>query len=206
MNNIKTYRDGARFMLVVENCVGETAKKVNAFILELMGAIEPEQIPGIIPEKPVDEPPPSVARMEEITPNDPEPFKVPIPEEDAKNLPVDGPSGTLGRAIDAKDTEAIIAVCLRAKTMDESVRDTAMKLCKEYILNDCQKRIPENTLSNEIRKFFRIYKPLIEGATTQILESAGYASTEDFFDFADEYLHQQAYASVLESVIERVRI
>ena len=43
MNNVKTYRDGDRFILVVENCNGSLATKVNEFIVSIMG-IEEEPI------------------------------------------------------------------------------------------------------------------------------------------------------------------
>lgn len=61
MVNIKTYKDGDRLILVVENCVGETATKVNRFVTDLLG-IEaiPQDVPDLVPIKVTEEPVPIV--------------------------------------------------------------------------------------------------------------------------------------------------
>ena len=67
MVNIKTYKDGDRFILVVENCIGETAQKVNSFVADLLGlseAVKPVQVP-LKPIKVKEETPP-VLPSEEI--------------------------------------------------------------------------------------------------------------------------------------------
>lgn len=212
MRNIKTYKDGSRLVIVVENCTGPLAAKVNAFILDVLGVGDespaPEavltEIPGIVPEKPIEESAPDMSKATLIEKGDEAPFNAPIPEDMARGLAVRGPSGTLGRALDTGDTAAIIAMCMQTHNMEESVRYTALKLCKDYILKDCQKRIPECTPSNEIAKFFDLYKPLIGVAIRDILSQVGMSSLKDFFTMQEEYIHQDAYATVLECIIRRV--
>ena len=61
MVNIKTYKDGDRLILVVENCVGETATKVNRFVTELLGIEEePIKVPNLTPIKVEEEPIPNM--------------------------------------------------------------------------------------------------------------------------------------------------
>lgn len=212
MRNIKTYKDGSRLVIVVENCTGPLAAKVNEFILDVLGVGEdapaPEtvltEIPGIVPEKPIEEPAPDLSKATPIEKGDEAPFNAPIPEEMARGLPIKGPSGTLGRALDTGDTAAIVAMCMQTHNMEESVRYTALRLCKAYILKDCQNRIPECTPSNEIIKFFEVYRPLIGGAIRDILSQAGMSSLKDFFNMQEEYIQQDAYATVLECIIRRV--
>lgn len=214
MNNVKTYKDGSRLVIVVENCTGPLAAKVNAFILDVLGMPEGEPlkeevltqvVPGIVPEKPVKEEIPDVSEAEQIHPGDEDPFNAPIPEELARSLAVDGPSGTLGRALDTGDTAAVVKLSMQSRNMDESVRYTALKLCKQYILKDCQRRTPECTPTNEIMKFFDVYKPLIGAAIKDILAKAGMSSLKDFFALQDEYQHQDAYGAILECIIRRVK-
>lgn len=213
MRNIKTYKDGSRLVIVVENCTGPLAAKVNNFILDVLGLDEnsvnlqdvTQEVPGIVPEKPVEKEKLDLSQAEEIKKGDEAPFDAPIPEELARSLAVDGPSGTLGRALDTGDTAAIVKMCLSTKNMDESVRYTALKLCKQYILKDCKRRTPECTPTNEIIKFFDVYKPLIGVAIKDILSKAGMSTLKDFFALQDEYIHQDAYSTVLECIIGRVK-
>ena len=213
MRNIKTYKDGSRLVIVVENCTGPLAAKVNNFILDVLGLDEnsvnlqdvTQEVPGIVPEKPVEKERLDLSQAEEIKQGNEAPFDAPIPEELARSLPVDGPSGTLGRALDTGDTAAIVKMCLSTKNMDESVRYTALKLCKQYILKDCKRRTPECTPTNEIIKFFDVYKPLIGVAIKDILSKAGMSTLKVFFTLQDEYIHQDAYSTVLECIIGRVK-
>lgn len=213
MRNIKTYKDGSRLVIVVENCTGPLAAKVNSFILDVLGLDEDpanlqdvtQEVPGIVPERPIEDDAPDLSQAEEIGQGNEAPFNAPIPEELARSLAVDGPSGTLGRALDTGDTAAIVKMCMQTKNMDESVRYTALKLCKQYILKDCKRRTPECTPTNEIIKFFDVYKPLIGAAIKDILSQAGMSSIKDFFTLQDEYIHQDAYSTVLECIIGRVK-
>lgn len=214
MQNIKTYKDGNRLVIVVENCTGELATKVNRFILDALGMPEissddmPEQakpvaVPAIVPEV-VAEEKIELDQCTPITASEEKPFEEPIPLQAANDVAVKGGSGTLGNAIRNKDTVAIVELVAKdSKTMNESTRTSVLALCKTYIREDCIKRDPYYATTAEIQKFFEIYEPLLTNSIQQILGSVGYANMRDFFGFTDEHVHQDAYASVLESLIER---
>lgn len=206
MNNVKTYRDGARLILVVENCTGEIAAKVNDFVLDILQcnvAPEPTPVPAIIPEKPVEEPMPNVEKATPINVESGRAFDEPVPEQMARNYPVDGVSGTFGVAIDTGNTETIVAVYQQINNMDVSMRYTITNMCKQYVRDDCLRRHPDCTNTSQIKKFFNEYKPLIGNELRYILSSSSYANIEDFLDFGDEYQHQEAYRYVIECLIKR---
>ena len=58
MVNLKTYRDGERMVLVIENCKGELEKKVESFISDLIGLNTSEQT-NLVPVKVQEEPDPT---------------------------------------------------------------------------------------------------------------------------------------------------
>lgn len=206
MNNVKTYRDGARLILVVENCTGEVAAKVNRFVMDILqcdAAPEPTRVPAVVPEKPVDEPIPDVTKATPITVEDGKAFDEPAPEEMARNLPVEGISGTFGIALDRGHTDTVVSVYLQINNMEDSMRYTVTEMCKKYVREDCLRRTPECTNTTQIRKFFNEYKPLIGNELKFILSSSTYATVEDFLDFADEYQHQDAYRYVIEALLKR---
>lgn len=205
MTTVRTYKDGDRLIIVLENCTGELAQKANAFVMDALGlpgkAPSPTPVPAVIPQT-VAEPDITIRESDEI--QEEKPFDEPLPLQNVHNIPVSGGSGTLGQAIERKDTAAIVELCVSTKTMAPQARDSVLALCKEYIRNDCLNRDPDYTGSDEIRQFFKEYEPLIQGAIKQILESAGYSCLDDFFDLTDEYIQQDAYSSVLTALISRV--
>ena len=203
MTNIKTFKDGSRLIIVVENCTGDLATKVNNFLLDLLGTTEAQPVPEVIPEETKEEVAPIVEEAEAITVKNPTPFEAPAPEDVAKDFLVEGDSGTFGEALRRKDTQAVVWATVKANKADESIRQTLVKMCKQYIYNDCASRDPEITSTEEIKKFISIYKPIIGGAIKQILGSSGYATLDDFFDLADEYIHQDAYRVIIEEIMER---
>ena len=68
MVNIKSYKDGDRLVLVIENCTGDIAEKTNNFITSLLGIdITPTQVP-LKPIKVAEEPMPEIPKEEMESP------------------------------------------------------------------------------------------------------------------------------------------
>ncbi len=205
MTNLKTYKDGSRLILVVENCTGEIAAKVNAFVLDLLGTNGPEVIPAVVPITVQEEAEPEVRPEQEITKENGNLFNAPAPEETAKNIPVDGPSGTLGNAINTGDTNTVVRVCVKATNLDESLRHTVIKLCKEYLLDDCSRRNPDNAGVHDFKSFCETYKPLIDKSLKNILSQAGHNKLHHFIAEAKLEVLRDAYSRLLDDLIVRMR-
>lgn len=198
VNSIKFWRDGERFIIVVDNCTGSTATKVNNFITDMLGLTPQEQpaatpVPHITPQKP-----PSFKADEVLAAATPIKATTDLFREivDPHDIIIEGGAGTLGHAIESKDTAAVVRFFAEHKE-----HAPAQKLCRQYILDDCNRRDYVFATESEIRVFFSAYQPIIKDAVPQILSSAGYATIEDFFDFADICLIRDAYRAILESIL-----
>lgn len=205
MANIKTYKDGARLIIVVENCTGPMAEKVNNFLLDILGTAQPKEVPAVIPIEETEDIAPEIRVEDEIGPENPTPFTAPSPEEIARACAVTGASGTLGRAIDTGDTAAVVRLSTVAYKLDESLKCTVLALCKRYMLDDCVCREPENASADEIKRFVLDYYPLVKGNVAEILNKAGYADPDAFFKHANMVQKQGAYQSILDGLLGRIR-
>lgn len=205
MTNVKAYKDGNRLIIVVENCTGEVAGKVNDFLLDIIGTAQPKVVPALLPQNAVEEAAPEIRVEDEITPQDPAPFAAPSSKEAARACAVPGASGTLGHALDVGDTEAIAKLVTMVHKMDESLKHTVVAMCKKYILDDCIRRNPAEATTNEIRRFFSDYRPLIKATMNEILSKAGYADIDLFFAHANMVQQQGAYQSILDELVARVK-
>lgn len=205
MANIKTYKDGARLIIVVENCVGDTAEKVNNFLLDVIGTAPPKTIPAVVPIEIEEEAAPEIRIEDEITAENPTPFVAPSSKESARACPVNGASGTLGRALDTGDTAAIVEFTAGVRNIDESLRHTALEMCKRYMLDDCICREPENASTSEMKRFVVNYLPLVKTSVKEILCGAGYADIDTFFEHANDIQQRGAYQSILDGLISRIQ-
>lgn len=205
MTNVKTYKDGSRLVIVVENCTGPLAEKVNNFLLDILGAEPPRTVPAVVPQEIREEPIPDTTIITEITETDPSPFKAPSSTEEARSYPVEGASGSLGRALDSGDTTAIVKLSTKTHLMDESLRYTVLELCKQYMLDDCIKRDPADASLKEITRFIGEYTPLIRACIQELLKQAGYADIKTYLECADIEQLRGAYQAVLDCIISRIQ-
>lgn len=202
MNNIKTYKDGERLCIVVENCTGATAAKVNRFLLDILGVpVEPAEVPGLTPVEVIEDPMPLTDDMEIIT--EEQLFDEPSPIEEARSLPVDGPSGTLGYALDTGDTYAVVRATL-APNLDERMRYTVIELCKEYMINDCLARVPETATRQDVQNFIVAYRPLIKAQLIELLNADGFNDLKAFLENVSVEKLQHAYRAILEALTTRM--
>jgi len=206
MTNIKTYKDGDRFILVLENCTGELAAKVNQFILDVIGVpVTTELLPEIIPETVPAEEFPDMNKCLPITAvsENAKPFCEPMTENDARNIPIYGRSETIGQAMDKGDTAAVIYMSTCAKMLKESARQGVVTLCKAYLRDDCSKRNIEHASTPEIQDFFLLYTPIIREELKRILDASGCMALEDFFAQSNMSTQRSAYKNILDCVIQR---
>lgn len=200
-NSIKTFKDGNRMVIVVENITGKTASLINKFIMEALELsceeeIEHEELLDLVPTQPKEDEEIKTEELEPLTKDNL--FKEPLTKEEVLNIEL-RPFYTIGEAIKEKDTQALVEHSIKAKTEEE------IDVIKEYIYKDCSSRETEWETHSEIRKFIITYKPLIENLLSQILDFAGYATIEDFLDFADIVLQIDAYRSIVDAMIERTK-
>lgn len=205
MVNIKSYKDGDRFILMVENCSGELAVKVNHFLTDIMGLdAEPQKVPALIPqivpqEKALDEP--------SLQPAYPGAFKEPpdVKEISAYVLTEGKYSGeTVQQAIMKYGLNAAIDISCHAKAIDQTLQKQIIEKCKQIIYADVENRNAETDTMEEITTFFNQYNPLIESGVKRILEMSGYETLDDFFTFAEETIQRDAYYSIVNGLLARV--
>lgn len=205
MANIKSYKDGDRLILVIENCNGELAVKANNFIADILGIVpaEPEPVLDVEPVSVANEAMPKIEECELIV--DKKPFSEPSPKEFAYNTFVEGGSGTLGNAIALRDTQAVIGVCASAGTLTTETREPVVEICKEYIYNDCILRNADLEALEDVKVFFDLYEPITKKAVKNILNSTGYANLNDFFELADEFMVRDAYRCILDELLNKTK-
>lgn len=205
MTNIKSYKDGPRLILVIENCTGELARKCNAFLADIVGIdATPEPIPALAPIHVKDDPPPTeqaLAQMMPITQIGKEDQSSALDSQVIASGPYKGM--TIGKALEEHGVSAAIDLIQRRSQFPESIRDELLFATKTLIHTNAVSRNPETASLQEIREFFVEFHPLIINSTQQILEMAGYSLILDFLDFAPEHMQQDAYFSVLDELKRR---
>lgn len=205
MVNVKSYKDGDRLILVVENCTGELAVKVNKFLSEIIGIEEaPATVPALVPPVVEEEAAPDITKQKSAMPGD---FNEPPTEQEVLGYEfANGPflGMNLKDALEKSGVKAAIEIACNAKTLPKEVKENIVGICKHYLMNDLCKRDPKSDALFEISKFFKLYYPLIKSGVEQILAMAGYSDLTDFLDFSDEQTQRDAYESIIQGLSERV--
>lgn len=205
MVNIKSYKDGDRLILVVENCTGELAVKVNKFLSEIIGLeAAPTTVPALAPPIVEEETIPNVTEQKFAMPGD---FNEPPTEQEILCYKFTGGpfSGTnLKDALKKAGVKAAIEIACNTKALSKEVKGDIVGVCKQYLMDDLCKRDSKVDSLLEISKFFKLYYPLIKGGVEQILSMSGYSDITDFLDFSDEQTQRDAYESIIQGLSERV--
>ena len=211
---------GERLIVVVENCTGDTAVRVNQMLAALISdspltpapsyeavpqpivktdVPDPIQVPAVTLEPVKEEPAPDLRKAEPIV-SQTDFFEEPIPEEDALNTPVQSGAKTLRGALEQNDVKAIVQCLFDSKNLPENTRHTVNKICRQFLQRDLDKREPAITAVQDIKAFVTAYLPFLKTPLRQILSQTGYESIEDFFQYSEEWLVQEAYRSLLEAI------
>lgn len=189
MVNIKPIRDGDRLIIVIENCKGEVAEKVNAFLASLTnldGVSEQEEIPvpDLKPIKVAERSTPHTVRKAPITPIDNKKHQPPKSDIDVNQLVKEN---GISAILDLLKTKIDIKTSLE---------------CKKLVHEDVMKRKECASLA-EIKKFFHLYEHLEKKDISYILQSSSYATLNDFLDFAPEEIINEAYYTIRMALLNR---
>lgn len=206
MVNIKSYKDGDRLILAIENCTGDLAVKVNRFLAEIVGveAAEPKIVPALEPPEVIDEITPDLTKAIAAKPGD---FKEPLSEKEILHytLKEGAYSGkSVEQVFEEFGVDAAIKIACEVKIIPEDIRESVVKLCKRDIMKDLNRRNAEMDSIEEIKAFFNQYKFLVRDGIEQILAMAGYVTLDEFFILADEQMQRDAYESIIQGLAERV--
>lgn len=206
MVSTKVYKDGDRFIIVVDSPDGKVLKKINDFLYDLYGFADLSGIEGVSSIKCQDASAIVPDESKEITKEQAKerPFSEPISKESALALSIPDMGITLGDAIKNKDTIAVVRMFTSTKSLDKSASDTIKALCSEYILTDLKSREPAITSTSCIEEFFSVYEPLLKDAVQEILNLTGYENLETFFSTAYEFIQQDLYESVINMMIREL--
>lgn len=202
--SLQAYLDGNNLHLVIKNPSPELGKDINDLLLKYCGFSEFKEVKGLVPELPEDMADIPIPDKEFEIPMEKwseRPLNEPLSKEQILNIRIHNMNITLGQAIEHKDTQAVIHALINASVYSEKEKTGLIKMCKSYIFKDCKNRNPDITPTEEIAKFCCLYKPLIQDALKEILDRVGYETIEDFLDTSFEYLHQDAYAAILEMML-----
>lgn len=211
VSNVKVKHDGTRCLIAIENCVGETAELVNRCLLAIMGMTDPEEaIPAVVPmpENRLSNALPDFDEVEQLEDGLPEQCNTVnsscgasediLSEGEYKGMSVHA-------AIEKGGIDAVIQVLYLSKNMPEQEKAIAVELCKKYILADLDKVDIETATTYSIKSFIDAYMPLLKDGIRQILNQSGYSSIDDFLNFADIEMQQDAYERLVENLRERIK-
>lgn len=201
MVNVKAYKEGNRLTLVVENPDLDTAKIINDMLIRLCGVTQVTDVEGLVPVSYHENEMPNTNEEYEITDLKSKPFKESMSKEEILSLKIDGLNVTLGSAVKHNDIVSIVHAYINASNHGVEAESGIIKICKEFILNDCKKRDPDCTPISEIIKFCRIYAHLIKDAVKEVLDMSGFERLNEFIENTDEYLVQDAYSSWIDVII-----
>lgn len=206
MVNVKSYKDGNRLVLVVENCTGELAVKVNAFLSDIIGIESSKPVPALAPVEVKEEAPPKIDDMEPI--EDPKPvFQTPPTQKEVGEILI--PEGmyqgmTVKNALEQVGLKAAIAISVMFKKFPGQ-EQTVLNQCKAVMEKDLNSRVSDTASVFEIEEFLNLYQPLIQKTIRQVLQMAGYSELQDFLNFAEEDVLREAYYSILEELKTRIQ-
>lgn len=200
MNNVKTYRDGDRFILVVENCNGSLAAKVNEFIVSIMGIEEePIEVP-LIPIEVKDEDVPDISSCEEILR-----FNNLEKQIDSNLFRfVDGlyKGMTIDEALEKDGVKAVAYTFAHIKEVAPNCTEQIRKKCEEILFSDygVDNYNPEFDSENDFRKFIDTYDSILNETFKTISDQAGYENIQVMIDSARENLWRAGYSAALQKL------
>ena len=200
MKNVKTYKDGDRFVLVVENCTGELKAKVAELVLGILDLGEgPTELPHLSPIRVADEKVPEEKVLEDLPRKD---IENAVPKKDGfmSGGRYDGKS--FADAIRADGVAAAIYMLQNADAIAPGFVLSLKGKCKEAIGLDVWSRDPDTATAADFEGFVNLYGPLIgnENALGSILAQAGYSDISDFIAFAGDTMIKGAYEALLEAI------
>ena len=205
-SNIKTFVDGNRFILVVENanCNDELAKRIRAFISELAVDAPFAQIEGL-------EPPPK-AEIENT------PF---IPEGREGNEQPDAPMTqeelngyrfsngkykglTFSEILKKFGCRAAIDIYLLSKELPARIAPHMKMESRRYILADLNKRNSALDKRKDIQDFIFAYRQIANDVIVGMKNDQGAGSVEDFVRFSDDEMLRQVYQTLIDYLKETI--
>lgn len=195
MRNVKSYKDGNRLILVVENCTGETAKIVNSFLAQLLVG-EAEEVQNVAPPMVAEDTPPAIKESQKITAGA---FTEDISEEEAGKLvffqrPVQ-------YWLNANHIPAIICIATEArKNLSAYQYRTVIALCSRFLHNDLYRRNPSDASEEEIKDFFDSYKDLLKPLHSFLLKKAGCSDFDVLWKETNLSVKQDAYRCALDEL------
>lgn len=202
MNNLKTYRDGDRFILVVENCKGSLAAKVNEFIVSIMGIKEePTEVP-LVPLKVEDEDIPDIDSCEEVLQFvdlekhiDTDVFRF-----------VDGiyKGMTFEEAQKKDGIKAVAYTFAHVKEVAPNCQEQILCKCKENLFYDCglSKYDPDLDSENDFRRFIDTYDSVLNKTFKSISAQAGYENIQTMIANARENVWRDGYAAAKKKLLD----
>lgn len=205
MVNIKSYKDGDRLILVVENCKGDTAVKVNAFLSSLMLDSEPQEVSHIAPMQIKEEKAPDISDLDEVKG---EAFDTPPSKEDTESslLLTGAYKGLSIKDAIAKDGVRAAATLIATKdsVISDNEKDNMVVICKETLRTDLYIRNMDMFDRSVFADFISVYEPLIKEGISQIINRAGYNSIDDLINFAPDHLLENAQEALIDGLMENL--
>lgn len=206
MPTVKTYKDGNRFILVIPTEGDpEIGKKVNDFILDILGMSPPQEITGFLPAKDEPDKPPVIPVEKQITQDAGRPFKEVQPVMDCMsyvphfNNPHKLAFGELVR----RQGVGITAYYLQhLDLIDREYREEIKNKCRDYILSDLKMRSYSDE-SSDILAFFICYQEMLHSEIREMLSYNSYASLAEFLNGNDSVVRDE-YERLIDKMRKKV--
>ncbi len=202
MNNIKTFRDGDRFVLVVENCKGSLAAKVNEIIVSLVGVEdEPIEVP-LVPIKVEEENVPDVTSYEEVYQFLDTEKKI---DPDVFRFVAGNYKGLTFEEAQKKDgNKAVAYTFAHVKEVAPNCQEQIRCKCKEIMFYDygLGNYNPDLDSENDFRKFIDTYDSILDKTFKSISAQAGYENIQALIANARENVWRDAYSAAKKKLID----
>ena len=197
MNNIKSYKDGDRLILVIENCTGDTAAKVNAFVADILGINEdfpaPKEIEGVEPIVTAEIKMPDISKAKAIETI--EDFFPVSQNKDIYSFSLPDEMYPLSVAISSMDIKYISKILIYCEANDFPEKEKVESICKQTLRDDCSIRVYDDSM-DRIDKFFEDYSDIITKEVKAICEATGNSDYQNFRINETEETIRDAYEAI----------
>lgn len=206
MPTVKTYKDGNRFILVIPTEGDpEIGKKVNDFILDILGMDPPKEITGFLPAKDEPDKPPVIPVEKQVTRDSGRPFKETQPVMDCMmHVPqFHNPSKlTFGELVRRHGVQVATLYLMNLNMIDREYREEIKNKCRDYILGDLKMRSYSDEAS-DIHTFFYYYQKMLSDEIREMLSYNSYATVDDFLKGNDSVIRDE-YERLIDKMKKKI--
>lgn len=202
--NVKTYLDGDRFIIVIENSKAPViADKIRAFIGDLQYNGPVEEIRAL--EAPPDPKLNEIPWMPESSEGELPPKPISI-EEAKQYIFQSGPYKglTFVQAIERHGRSASVAIFTSSRDLPQEIGNVLKNEARKLIISDLNARDSVMDTRKQIFDFLKSYRPIADDILNDLKEKQGCRTVEDLIKFSDEAMLRNIYQTTIDRLVDRM--